>query len=153
MAPGTHIDSRPGVDYVSPMTGFLSPRQLRRLTPHLLGLWMVLVLFAGFQPCAVMASTLTEMPAMADMPNCPEAIASLPKQGMEHHYVHCNLPDLATHGQQLETLTLLQPFLPHQMPMLLLPHANWHPLAQHSLPEAPPQTLILDASSGFRLLI
>ncbi|MEK8089116.1 hypothetical protein [Thermithiobacillus plumbiphilus] len=132
------------------MSGLFSLRRLRRLTPGLMGLWVGLVLFMGFQPCTVLADALVDAPAMAQMADCPEA---MPTQQHTHGYVHCNLPDVAADGPQLGAHLPFTPLILNQFSALILPVSFWQTPAGSSPLEAPPQNLTLDASSGFRLLI
>ena len=84
----------------------MSPRQLRRLSPIVLGLWLMVLVVTSFQPCAVAAETLAELPQVAktahqDGPekHCSNASDQHGKDSCcdHNHYTHCNQPDVVKH--------------------------------------------------------
>lgn len=138
------------------MRTIFAPRQLRRLSASLLGLWLTVILAAACQPCAVLAEALAAAP-----PGTTAAAPACHDQDPSPDCCHdgdttparCNLPDLAADGHSLH---LNKNALPPMAPAvaILLPavagQANGRPI--HA--EAPPQSRnTIPLLSSIRLLI
>ncbi|WP_155989753.1 hypothetical protein RG903_13520 [Thermithiobacillus tepidarius DSM 3134] len=135
------------------MRAIFSPRQLRQLTPGMLGLWLAIVLFAAFQPCAALANAM-EMASAPAHAACPEAAGQHDADCCQTPaYVQCNLPDLASDGLHIEFGKHLAPALPVPLAALLLPQAPWSSTAPGFVPETPPRQAPAAQLSGVRLLI
>ncbi|MEK8090928.1 hypothetical protein [Thermithiobacillus plumbiphilus] len=86
----------------------MSSRQLRHLSPIVLGLWLLALVLTSFQPCAVAAESLATAPQAAKAvhhdareDHCPGASEQYGKgKCCDHkHYTHCNQPEVVKHDQ------------------------------------------------------
>lgn len=136
----------------------LSPRQLRRCSPVVLGLWLLGLVLAGFQPCAQAAEALVvAQPEVAGHPasHCQQGTGSSAEAqdacGDEHHYVHCNLPEVVKHDE-LCLIHHQPPAAVLQTAVLRLPPAPG-PGKRRILFEHPPTATQLHLLASVRLLI
>lgn len=95
----------------------ISPRQLQRLSPLLLGIWLVAIVLATFQPCAVAAETLAKavgpgaMSGVQADDRCQRAETACEKTDCcdDKFYSSCSLPDVFKHDDVLNMPVLVQP--------------------------------------------
>lgn len=137
----------------------ISPRQLRHLTPIVLGLWLLVLVLTSFQPCAVAAEVLAVAPQAATADHhaaredhCPEASVQNAKGKCCkcQHYTHCNQPDVVKHDQALNLDFQTEAHFLQASAILLVP-ANNEP--QQSKPPYHPPADLLRLLAATRLLI
>lgn len=96
----------------------ISPRQLHRLSPLLLGLWLLAIVLATFQPCAEAAEALSKAVGTGKLSGhherdsrCQRAEAAHEKPDCcaDKHYISCNLPDVIKHDDALSMSVVVYP--------------------------------------------
>lgn len=139
----------------------ISPRQLHRLSPLLLGFWLVAIVLATFQPCAVAAESLSiavdsgRLPASQERDSrCQPAQESHEKSDCcpESHYTYCSLPDIVKHDDSLSLRAGAHLAL-FRSGTFLLPFVDERGLGSFASVYRPPSDLPRILLSGTRLLI